>query len=351
MKRLCGVFMCCVMLFSSLGALSSCQKTQKEKFTAYYFDWFDTATTIVGYADSKEDFDGIGKIIAEEMDAYHRLYDIYKPYEGVNNLYSINKNAHGKENAVEVDGKIIDLLLFSKEAYKLTEGAVNIAMGSVLSLWHSCRKQGIDDPSTAVLPDRNSLLEASKHTNIDDLIINEKEGTVYLADPEMCLDVGAIAKGYATEKVAQTLIDMGVTGYILNVGGNVRTIGSQADGSPWAVGLENPDQYSDQAYTEELALSGQSVVTSGNYQRYYIVDGQSYHHIIDHATLYPAEKYMAVSVITEDSAMGDVLSTALFLADYEKGLELVNSLPSTYAMWTFSDGTKKYSDGFEEYCR
>ena len=193
------------------------------------------------------------------------------------------------------------------------------------------------------------LQEASKHTDIEDLIIDTENNTVFLADPEMSLDVGAIAKGYAVEQIAKHLESKGITGYILNVGGNVRTIG-MADKEKWKVGIENSDiEDKENPYIEYLKLSGESVVTSGSYQRFYVVDGKEYHHIIDPQTLMPGKKYLSVSVVTDDSGLGDAMSTALFIMDYEEGKKLVESTNDVEAMWVLQDGTQLYSSGFKSY--
>ena len=233
--------------------------------------------------------------------------------------------------------------------YEKTDGNVNVAMGSVLKIWHVYRNQGLDNPVKAELPPMGELKEASNHTNIDDLIIDAENNTVYLADPLMSLDVGAVAKGFAVEQIAKYLEDKGITGYILNVGGNVRTIG-MADKDKWKVGIENPDLYNEEKpYIEYLKLSGESVVTSGSYQRFYVVDSESYHHIIDPETLMPGTKYRSVSVITEDSGLGDAMSTALFIMDYEEGKKIVEKTENLEVMWVLPDGTQLYSSGFEAY--
>ena len=350
MKRIVSTLLIVSMLFVQLLAFSGCEKkSELQKFNNYYFDYFDTATTIVGYEKSKEDFDAVCKEITDLLNEYHRLFTIYNRYEGLNNLVTINDVTDGKHNVVTVDKKIIDMLVFAKEMYQKTNGNVNIAMGSVLKIWHIYRNEGLDDPVNAKLPPMEDLKEASKHTNINDLIIDEKNNTVFLADPKMSLDVGAVAKGYAVEQIAKHLEAKGVTGYILNVGGNVRTIG-MADGDKWKVGIENPDTENEaKPYIEYLKIAGESVVTSGSYQRFYVVNGENYHHIIDPQTLMPGTKYRSVSIITDDSGLGDAMSTALFLMDYEEGKALVDSIENVEAMWVMNDGEQRYSDGFKDY--
>ena len=221
--------------------------------------------------------------------------------------------------------------------HTLSDGKVNIAMGSVLKIWHQYREEG------AALPPEKLLKEASKHTDINDVIINENAGTVFLADPNMSLDVGAVAKGYALEKVAEYLEEKGVSGYLLNVGGNVRAIGNKADGQEWSAGVENPDINSTESYIAQVNLSNEAIATSGNYQRYYTVNGKNYHHIIDSSTLMPGENFTSVSVVCDDAGVADALSTTLFLMSYEDGMELSKKLTLSEVIWVLPDGSiKKY---------
>lgn len=309
-------------------------------------EYFDTVTTIIGYEKTKEEFDAIANEILSQLGEYHKLYTIYHRFDGMENLCTINELVDGEHRTVTVDRRIIDMLLYAREMYDATDGIVNVAMGSVLSLWHDYRTVGKDNPAVASLPPMENLRAAAEHTDISKMVIDEKNSTVTLTDPLMTLDVGAIAKGYATECIARSLEERGIDGYVLNVGGNIRTIGSKPDKTSWTVGLENP---LGEEYLAYLSLNGESVVTSGSYQRYYYVDGKSYHHIIHPDTLMPSEEFMSVSVICPDSGFGDALSTALFCLDLEKGLALVESLPETEALWVSDDGTKTVSSGFDEY--
>lgn len=323
-------------------------KSEKKQFSAYSMEYFDTVITITGFAHSKEEFDAVANDALSLLGEYHRLYSIYHRFDGLENLCTINELTDGEHPAVKVDKRIIDLLLYSKEMYAVTEGKVNIAMGSVLSLWHDYRELGMDNPEQALLPPMEKLKEASLHTDISKLVIDEENCTVKLTDPKMKLDVGAIAKGYAVECVARYLEEKSITGYVLNVGGNVRTIGSKPDGTFWNVGLENPNGGE---YLEYLLLNGQSVVTSGSYQRYYYVNGKAYHHIIHPDTLMPADGYVSVSVICEDSGLGDALSTALFCMSLEKGIALVESIPQVEAMWLTDNSVKTVSSGWDKYVK
>lgn len=346
MKKLIFVAITLALLFSAVG----CSKSEKQKFTKYYFDWFDTATTITGYEYSEEEFNKNVAEIEKIFSKHHILYNIYNKSEEMNNLVTVNSRTDGKHNVVTVDEEIIELIKFSANLYTLTDGKFNIAMGSVLSIWHTYRELGMDDPENAKLPPMDKLLEASMHTDMQDVIIDEENKTVYLADEKMTLDVGAIAKGYACEKAAEHLEAKGVSGYIINAGGNIRSVGSKPNDEKWLIGIENPISYdSENPYIAYLSLNGQSLVTSGSYQRFYTVNGKNYHHIIDPETLMPSERYLSVSVLCNDSGLGDALSTALFNMDYEAGAKLVASLNNVEAMWVLPNGELLYSENFKDF--
>ena len=320
------------------------------RFTTNAFGYFDTVTTISGYAETGEEFQAIADEICAELKTYHQLFDIYNRYDGVENLYKINKLYSGEHRVITVDRKIIDMLLYAKEMYQLTNGKMNIAMGSVLSIWHDYREEADENFGVGEIPPMDALVAAAEHTDINDLIIDEENCTVFLADPKMKLDVGAIAKGYAVEMVAKMLEERGITGYVLNVGGNIRTVGTKGNGEKWMAGIENPGLDIDESYTAYIGLAGEAVVTSGSYQRYFLdKNGNEYHHIIDGETLMPADYFVAVSIICPHSGMGDGLSTALFCMPIEEGMAIIESLDGVEAMWTFEDGTIVKSSGFSNF--
>ena len=344
---------CALLAFCLLCALlPACGRTEPQlnKYSAYSFDWFDTATTIVGYAKSQEEFDTIANKALEMLGEYHRLYDIYHRYEGMENLCTINDVVDGAHRTVKVDHRIIDLLLYAREMHDKTDGMTNVAMGSVLKLWHDYRTIGMSDPAEASLPPMDKLQEAAGHTDITKMVIDEENSTVTLTDPQMRLDVGAIAKGYAAEQVARWLDKQEVYCCLLNVGGNVRATGQKPDSTPWTVGLENPDQDAED-YLAYLNLTDEALVTSGSYQRYYIVEGKRYHHIIHPHTLMPAEGFLSVSIICPDSGMADALSTALFCMSLEDGKALIASLEGVEALWVTTDGVQTTSDGWSKYVK
>ena len=338
MKRKVLAFGMAVLLLLS-GCAQSVSEEPK-RYEASFLTLFDTVTTIIGYAESEEAFREMAQTIHDELLVYHQLYDIYNDYPDVNNLKTINDMA-GKE-AVEVDERIIDLLLFCKEMEEATGGVVNVAMGSVLRLWHDARTAAVNG-GEAALPDVAALQEAAKHTDLDAVIIDEAASTVYLSESELRLDVGAVAKGYAVERVCQNAPE----GLLVSVGGNVCATGAKPDGEPWVVGVQDPDG---DGNLHTLYTETDSVVTSGDYQRYYTVEGVAYHHIIDPDTLLPGDKWRAVTVLCGDSGVADALSTALFLLPQGKGKALLERFDAE-AMWLDRDGNEYFSAGFEERLR
>lgn len=345
------LFIClCLLLSLSTG----CNQSKANRYQAEFLSLFDTVTTIVGYSDSEEHFKQFAEQVRSKTEEYHQLYDIYNDYDGVTNIKTINDNA-GKSPVV-VDRRIIDMLLFARDEYYTTDGAVNVAFGAVLSIWHDYREAGLDDPDNAELPPMADLQEAAKHTNINDLIIDETASTVYLRDPLMRLDVGAIAKGYAAEQVALYCESLGVQSLLISLGGNVRSIGEKitADSSGdkrWVIGVQNPDKSSPQTELMSVLVKDLSVVSSGIYERYYTVNGVQYHHIIDPKTLMPAAYFAQVTILCHDSGLGDALSTAVFNMPLDQGRQYIESLPNVEAVWVLKDGSIEYSSGFKEYLK
>lgn len=327
-----------VLLLIICFSITSCKKSETNVKMLY--GYFDTSTTVYDYSGGKEeDFSENCKEIEELLDYYHRLFDIYNEYSGMTNLATVNKSA--AHEAVKVDRELIDFLKFSKEMYYTTDGAVNIAMGAVLSVWHDYREKAYKDPKSAKLPPMELLVEKSRHCDIEKLVIDEENLTVRFLDPEMSLDVGAIAKGYSVERAAELIKSEKLSAYVLDVGGNLRVIGEKPNGDSWRTGVKNPDPTSDEPYAYYLDIKDTSVVTSGDYQRYYIVDGKKYHHIINGETLMPSEHFASVTIVCEDSGVADALSTALFNVSYEDGVRLAEKIGDVSVVWVMPDGTVK----------
>jgi len=334
---------CCVLVLTVSMAACGKPEAKRDPQGKAYFSYFDTVSYVYSYAeDSAEEFEARSAEVSAVLHRYHQFFDIYHEYSGVNNLCTINRLAGGEP--VKVEKELIDFLLYARDLYDQTGGEMNILLGAVLTIWHDYRTAAADDPSAARLPAKEELAEAAKHTDISLLEIDTENSTVRLTDPEASIDVGALGKGYATEKAAQKLEQQGISGYVLNIGGNIRIVGTKPDGTGWTTGVRDPRE-PDGAYSAMLELADTSCVTSGNYERYYTVDGKRYHHLIDKDTLWPAEHVSSLTVITKDSGLADALSTALFCMPYEEGLALAERMEGVEVLWIFADGTVQYTPG------
>ncbi len=335
---ICAGVLALSLLLTGCGATPA----QQKKYEASFLTLFNTVTYIQGYASSQEEFTQAAQAIHDDLERYHQLFDIYYDYAGIPNLKTVNDQAGIAP--VVVDEAILDLLEDCRSYYALTGGMVNAAMGSVLSLWHQARTDSIDDPQNAYTPSNHALEEAQAHTSWDTVIIDRDASTVYLSDPAQSLDVGAVAKGWAAQKAAE----QAPQGMLLSVGGNVCATGPKPDGSPWGIGVTDPAD--GVSYLHTLDLSRGCAVTSGDYQRYFTVDGRRYHHIIHPQTAYPATLWTSVTVVCDDSALADALSTALFLLPQGEGQALLDAAGAE-ALWIDANGTQWQSPGFEALIR
>ncbi len=338
-KRIFSLFLSMMFLLCACSAGTQPQK----QYQATFLDLFDTVTTIVGMASSEAAFTAEAQAIHDRLQSYHQLLDIYNTYDGCANLKTVNDQAGIAP--VAVDAELIAFLLDCQNYYTLTDGCVDVTMGSVLSLWHEARERAINDPLSASIPDERALAEAAEHTGWENIEIDAQACTVFLRDSAQSLDVGAVAKGWATQRVAE----QSPTGYLLSVGGNVCATGAKdASGTPWVVGINDPDGGSE--YLHTLRISSGSVVTSGDYQRFFTLDGVRYHHIIDPQTLAPATYWRSVSIICADSGLADALSTALFVLPQAQGQAILTAC-NAEAMWVDADGQFYYSTNFASYIR
>lgn len=309
---------------------------QKQRFAVTVVDLFDTVTELIGYADSRAEFDAQWEPVYDTLHRLHRLYDAYSVYENVVNVATINQSVGQEERHFRVEEELFALLLFGKNAYAWTEGKVNAAMGCVTSLWKEAAETG-------VLPSETALASAATHSSYDSIVLEASERTVTIRDSQLKLDVGAIAKGFALRKARELLIRAGAFGYCLNLGGTVCAFGTKPDGNAFVMGIRGP---SGDSYVRTLALTGQTVTTSGNAYRFFTVDGHRYSHLIDPFTCFPAETFYSVTVTSEDPAEGDVFSTALFCMSEAEGRALLAKHPMIRALWIDANGKITETEGF-----
>lgn len=341
-----------------LLALFSCYEKKEKKYTETIDGLFDTTHFLVSYVKDESEFKKYVNIYKEEMEKLHKLYTGYEKYNGINNINVINENAGKKE--VKVEKEIIDLLEYSIKLNKEVNDNVNIASGKVIELLEKDKLENIDK------------FNIKKCIDINNIVINKKENTVFLKEECTKINVGAIAKGFAVEKVAQKLEKMGADSFLISAGGNVRTIGKRKNNKKniensdlkqceekFCVGItlplynnENLDKnnpYNKKTeFLSKIVASDLSVVTTGNYQRYIIKNNKVQGHILNLKTLKPEDKYASVTVITKDSGFADFMSTTLFLLSFEEGKKLVEGIDGLEAIWAMNDGEIRNSSGLIE---
>jgi thiamine biosynthesis lipoprotein len=345
------IFFLLPLLVLSPLVLFSCSRNQAKRYSSSFTGTFDTAVQLIAYADSQAQFNSWFELARQEFGRLHELFDIYNEYAELDNLATVNRQA-GLE-AVQVDQEIIDLIELSIELDRISPGTVNIAFGPVLSIWHDFRTAALAGQEVAV-PAQEQLAEAARHCDLSQVIIDREKKTVFLAQEGMRLDVGAIAKGYATELVAEELAGAGLVSGIISAGGsNVRLVGQPADGrASWQVGLQDPagnPLIPDEAPLDVVLANDQSIVTSGDYQRYLEVDGVIYHHLIDTTTLQPASHYRAVTVMSPDSGVADFLSTLFFLLPFADSYQLAGQITDCEVLWIFPDNHIEATPGMLEH--
>ncbi len=336
-----------ISLFIILSSASCDNLVKDEKYNYQFFGVFDTIIQVVGYSKTEKAFSQKMTNLEARFQELSRLYDRFTEYEGINNICTINKNA-GK-SPVKVDKRIIDILLFSKEWYQKTDGKFNIAFGPVTLIWHNYLMLYGNDSSNAILPPDDILKQAAAHTDIDKVIVDAQAGTVFLTEEGMSLDLGAVAKGYATELAGKELYEAGLHSFAISSGGNVRVFDKPEDAGrkTWSVGIQNPNKNprdTEDSSLDTVFLNDSSVVTSGDYERYYMMGNKRIHHITDPATLMPAEYYRSVTVVIKDSGLADIFSTTLYILPYEESLMMAQKY-GVEAYWVFSDGSVKTTAG------
>jgi len=340
-----------LLLLSLALTLFGCTEPAPKKQSHAFYGCFGpnlpaTLTDYSGMAESE--FNSLCARLEEQAILYHKLFDIYNSYESDsdgrahNNIKVINDRSG---EPVKVCRELFDFLLYAKELYTLTEGRMNIAMGAVLRLWHEKREAGRGKPN-AQLPDAQALAEAKAHTDINKLVLDEDTLTVTLLDKEMSLDVGAVGKGYAALILKGMLEEAGATSFVINLAGNLTAVGERPDGNGWRTGIQKADVYGSAEYYGYFTLKNSSCSTSGDYENYYYVDGKRYHHIINPDTLYPDSYYRSVTVVSDNPALTDAFSTALFTLPIEQSQALAEKL-QLRVLWVLSDESIVKTDGFE----
>lgn len=321
------IFVLCCQLLSGCGKSNPNTKIVKSGF------YFDTVITITLYGSSHE----------EQLE---HCFDLAAKYESYfsktipdSDISKINAAAG---NPVTVHDETIELLQKGIYYGELSNGTFDITIGNLSDLWNIPTKALLEETDASMIPDKAEIATALATVDYRNILIDGND--VSLKNPDTSIDLGGIAKGYIADKMKEYLIAEGVSSGYINLGGNVLCIGNKPDGSPYNIGIQKPFDTANTSAT--VKISDKTVVSSGIYERYFEVDGTIYHHLLDTATGYPLNnELLSVSIITPYSVDGDALSTICFALGIEKGLELIESLPDTEAIFIDADYQLHKSSG------
>lgn len=240
---------------------------------------------------------------------------------------------------VEVSQDTVTLIKKGIYYCEMSDGAFDITIGSVTSLWDF----KAEDPSP---PSPEALAEAVNHVNYRKILIDGN--TVRLLDPAAKLDLGAIAKGYIADRIKEYLKEEGVKHALIDLGGNILAVGGKLDGTPFNIGVRKPFAESSEPITS-VRIKNKSVVTSGTYQRYFEKDDTLYHHILSSSSGRPCNNGLnSVTIITDSSLTADALSTTCFLLGPDAGMNLVNQLDNVDAVFINTDNELSFSRNFDK---
>lgn len=319
MKKIYTLFF--TVIFVSSILFSSCAKKEEPSVTKENY-LLGTIVKLTVYGKNAE------KASNKAMDVISDIDDKMSPSKENSEVSKINKNA-GKA-FVKVSDDTFTVIKKSLEYSKLSNGAFDITVGPLVNMWAI----GTDK---ARVPSPQEIKTGLSLINYKDVILDESTKSIKLRKPNEAIDLGAIAKGYTADKVKETLVKEGIKTAFINLGGNIVTVGNKLDGSLWNIAIQDPLKTRGE-YFGIAKVSHKSVVSSGNYERYFIKNGKRYHHILDTKTGYPSDNgLIATTIISDNSIDGDALSTTTYVLGLDKGMKLVESIKGVEAVFVTKD--------------
>lgn len=269
---------------------------------------------VIGVVD--QDAAWASQCIDEAVDEIRRIEKLFTTYDETSQTNLINQNA-GIAPA-KVDREVIELIRRSIRISELTQGAFDITYGSVAKqFWNF-------DKNMTSLPDPQMRKNLLKLVNYRNIIIDDKNGTVFLKEKGMRIGFGGIGKGYAAERARQLLKAKGVSSGIVNAAGDLTVWGSQPNGKPWTIGIANPDAA--HQFISSMNITDTSVATSGNYEKFVIIDGKKYSHTIDPKTGLPVSGIKSVTIICPNAEIADAMATPVMIMGIKAGLDMINQV-------------------------
>lgn len=263
-----------------------------------------------------ENADWANERIAEAIDEISRIEKLLTTFSDDSQTNLINQNAGIQ--AVKVDKEVFELIQRSIRISELTQGAFDITYGSIdKSLWNF-------DLSMKVLPDAETARQSVRLINYKNVILNQQDSSIFLKEKGMRIGFGGIGKGYAAEKAKALMIAKGVKSGIVNAAGDLTTWGTQPNGKSWTIGIADPD--AQQSTFSALNISNVAVATSGNYEKFVVIDGKKYSHTIDPKTGLPVSGIKSVTILSPNAEIADAMATPVMVMGVKVGLNLINQI-------------------------
>ena len=324
MKKMVLAVCCCAALLGGCGD----RYEAKSGLTPYKEELFamDTYMNLCAYGEQSQ------KAVEAASAEIQRLDELLSVTGESGDVYQLNQLG---QRQVEAD--TLAVISRAVDVTKETDGLFDCTITPVMKLW-GFRDGNFRVPSPEELAEQLAKVDGSK--------VRIEGNTVTLLDG-VTVDLGAIAKGYTSQRIMEVYRENDVTSGIVSLGGNVQTLGRKPDGSLWRVALEDPRNPED--YFGILDVENKAVITSGGYQRYFDQDGKRYHHIIDPATGYPSDSgLLSVTIISENGTKADALSTALFVMGYERAVELWRQSDDFEVIFVTEDGKVIATEGIAD---
>jgi thiamine biosynthesis lipoprotein len=323
MKRSGIIVLALLLLTSGCSRPKTVQKTESIMGT-------EVTITVV----ARTNAEGAAAIDAAmaEVRRFDQMMSLYKDESEITRV-----NLAAGKNPVKVSPEMIEVVEHASEISKLSGGAFDVTIGPLVVLWQMRLKEG-------KVPTDEEITNVRSRVNYKDIVIDKKASTLFLRKPNMIMDFGGVAKGYAADKAAEVLRKRGIENGIVALAGDIRVMGHRPDGSPWRIGVQHPREADKTLMV--LDLSDKSISTSGDYERFQIVNKKRYHHVIDPRTGKPSTGMESVTVVGDSGAIVDPLTTALFILGTDKGLPIVKKLGCD-AIFVDDRGTIVVTDGIK----
>jgi len=307
MQKKISFFFLSIFLINTLA----CSLENKKMFKKTKF-LMDTVVTITVISNSEQEANiAIDKAFLE-IEKIEKLTNIFSKNSEINNL-----NRYAGLKRLKVSDTLYNIIELSLNISQMTQGAFDITIGSITSLYDYYKK---------IKPDEDTIKKRLKLVNYKDIILDKNNKTVFLKNKGMTIDLGGIAKGYAADKAVESLKENNIKSGLVAIAGDIKSFGLKPNNKPWKIGIRDPRSKNKEDLLTAIDLTDMSISTSGNYERFFISEGKRYHHIISPFTGLPASECQSVTIIAKDCYLTDSLATGIFVIGPKNGLKLLEDM-------------------------